>query len=148
MADTTAAAAASSIDTNFASYMAELKLAGPHWERKPATAADGEAAWCARQVAEHIGGAEPFFGAGIAQAINVPGPTPARLTLESAPDAVAATEKAHAALMGVVAQVKDSQMALAVDHPVLGKQTLGGILAVLSGHLVDHTQQLKTLRGG
>lgn len=144
----TAAGAASSIDRNFAAYMAELKQAGPHWERKPANAGEGEDAWSARQVAEHIGGAEPFFGAGIAQAINVPGPTPARLTLENAADAVTATDKAHAALMAVVAQVKDSQLAMEFDHPRLGKQTIGGILAILSGHLQDHTQQLRTLRGG
>lgn len=143
----TAAEIRESIDKNFATYMSELEQAGPVWEKKPEGSADGEAAWCAREVAEHIAGAGPFFGAGIAQAIGVSGPTPSRMSFPTAAEAIAGTKAAHGQLMDVVAQVKDEHMGMEIDHPRLGKQTLGGILGIVAYHLTDHAGQLKTLRG-
>jgi len=144
----TAAEAKSAIESAFSTYIAELAKAGPVWETKPEGSADGEAAWSARQVAEHIASAGPFFGAGIAQAIGVTGPAVAQVQLPDASGAVAETTRLHGLLMDVVAQVKDDQIAMEIDHPRLGKQTLGGILGIVSHHLGDHANQLKTLRGG
>jgi hypothetical protein len=144
----TAAEIRETIDKNFATYMAELEQAGAIWEKKPEGAADGEAAWCAREVAEHIAGAGPFFGAGIAAAIGVAGPTPSRMSFPTQAEAVAGTKDAQGQLMAVVAQVTDDHMGMEVDHPRLGKQTLGGILGIVAYHLTDHAGQLKTLRGG
>lgn len=142
----TAAEAKAAIEAGFASYITELQQAAAVWDKKPANSADGEAAWCARQVAEHIAGAGPFFGLGIAQAIGVAGPTPSPIQFPDASNAVAETERTHGLLMDVVAQVKDEQLAMEIDHPRLGKQTLGGILGIVSYHLNDHASQLKTLR--
>ena len=142
----TAAEASAAIDAGFTTYMSELEQCGPVWETKPSGSAEGEAAWCARQVAEHIAGAGPFFGAGIAQALGVPGPTPAPIQLPDVSTAVSETKRTHGLLMDVVAQVKDDQLAMEIDHPRLGKQTLGGVLGILSHHLNDHANQLKTLR--
>ena len=142
----TAAEASAAIDAGFATYMSELEQCGSVWETRPSGAAEGEAAWCARQVAEHIAGAGPFFGAGIAQAIGVSGPTLAPIQLADVPAAVSETKRTHGLLMDVVAQVKDDQLRMEIDHPRLGKQTLGGILGILSYHLNDHANQLKTLR--
>jgi hypothetical protein len=142
----TAAEAKSAIDAGFAAYIAELEQAAAVWDKKPEGSADGEGAWCARQVAEHIAGAGPFFGQGIAAAIGVSGPTPSLIQFPDASNAVAETKRTHGLLMDVVAQVSDAQMAMEVDHPRLGKQTLGGILGIVSYHLNDHANQLKTLR--
>ena len=141
-----AADAKSTIEAGFKTYIAELEQSGPVWEKKPKNADEGEDVWCAKQVAEHIAGAGPFFGAGIAQAIGVNGPALARIELNDAATAVSETKRTHGLLMDVVSQVKDDQMSMDIDHPRLGKQTLGGILGIVSSHLNDHAQQLKTLR--
>jgi hypothetical protein len=137
----------SEIGSAFDAYIAELEQAGPHWERKPATG-EGEDAWCARQVAEHIAGASLFFGAGIAQAIGVPAPALQRVELPEATNAVARTRENQAVFMAVASHVKDEQLATEIDHPRLGKQTLGGILGIVTYHHRDHAQQLRTLRDG
>jgi len=141
----TAAEARSAIEAAFQSYIAELEQAAPVWERKPASG-EGEDAWCARQVAEHIAGAAPFFGAGLAAALGVPGPTPARIELPDGAAAPAETRRAHALLMDVVSKIDDSKLAIEIDHPRLGKQTVAGILGILAYHYNDHANQLKTLR--
>jgi hypothetical protein len=137
----------SELGTAFDEYVAELEQAGAHWERKP-VGGEGEDAWCARQVAEHIAGAALFFGAGIAQAIGVQGPALERVELADASAAAAKTRANHALLMGVVGQVQDGQLPQEIDHPRLGKQTLGGILGIVTYHHRDHAQQLRALRGG
>lgn len=143
-----AAEAKSAIESNFVTYMAELEQCAPVWEKKPAGVAEGEDAWCARQVAEHIAGAGPFFGAGLADAIGATPPTLARPSFPDLATAIAETKRSQEVLMGVVSQITDAQTAQEIENPRLGKQTIGGILAILSGHLVDHANQLKTLRGG
>lgn len=136
-----------SISQAFDTYIAELAQAGAVWETKPAGSADSEAAWCAREVAEHIAGSGPFFGAAIAAAIGVAGPTPARIGLENVDTAVAETRRTHGLLMEVVAQVRDEQVDQEIEHSRLGKNTVGGFLGIVTYHLTDHAQQLKTLRG-
>lgn len=143
----TAADIQSSIAAAFDTYLAELQQCGAVWEKKPEGSPDGEAAWCAREVAEHIASAGPFFGAGIAAAIGVPGPNPARITLENVETAVAESRRTHGLLMGVVSQVKDEHVGQEVEHPRLGKNTVGGFLGIVAYHLNDHAQQLKSLRG-
>ena len=143
----TAAEAKSAISDSFDVYIAQLAQSASVWEQRPANAAEGEDAWCARQVAEHIAGAGPFFGAGLAQAIGVTPPQLERIQLPDPSKAVEETKRTHALLMGVVDQMKDEHLGQEVDHPRLGKQTLGGILTIVSGHLRDHANQLKTLCG-
>lgn len=147
MADNTAAELRAELEAAHGAYMAELKQAGAAWETKPAAGGEGEEGWSARQVAEHISGANLFFGAGIAQAIGVTAPAMGRAELATAADAVTKTTETHAVLVGVVGQVKDAQLGMEIDHPRLGKQTLGGIIGVVTYHYNDHANQLKTLRG-
>ena len=67
------------------------------------------------------------------------------------PDAGAApaeTRRTHGLLMDVVNKVTDDQLEIAIETPQLGKQTVGSILGVVSYHLNDHANLLKTLRGG
>ena len=147
MADTTAQQAREGITAAYQNYMAELKQVESCWETKP-SGGEGEDAWCARQVAEHVGGTWAFFGSAIGGLIRVPGPTPARLTLPDCAGAVGATESGHADFVKLIEQVQDQQLGLEIEHPVLGKQTTAGLLGVVAWHLNDHAGQLKTLRGG
>jgi hypothetical protein len=146
MAETTVASVTADITSSFDTYIAELKQAQAVWEAKPA-AGEGETARSARQVAEHIAGAGSFFAAGIAGAVGVQPPAMQQFQLASASEAVTATEGSHGSLMAVVAQIKDTQLAQEIDHPRLGKQTVAGLLGIVSYHLKDHANQLKTLRG-
>lgn len=145
MTEQTAAGACAEIEAAHTNYMTELKQTGEVWETAPAVG-EGEAAWSARQVAEHIAGSNLYFGAGIAEAIGVDGPKPARAELLSATDAAAKTLETHSAMAAVAAQVTDEQMAMEIDHPRLGKQTVGSVLGILSYHYNDHASQLKSLR--
>ena len=148
MASTTTAAIKEQLATAYAGYMTELKQAGPNWETKPATG-EGEDAWCARQVAEHIAGAATFFGAGIATGIGVDGPARGAAELANAETALETTERNHAALVAVLEQVRDDQLDTEVNAPQLGGMIpLERIMLILPSHLADHTNQLKTLRGG
>ncbi|MGE3076218.1 MAG: DinB family protein [Dehalococcoidia bacterium] len=144
----TAEEAKAAIEAGFTTYIAELEKAGPVWEKKPTTSGEGEDAWCARQVAEHIGGSGLFFGSGIATAMGITGPTPSRMSFPDAATALAETRRTHGELMAVVSQVKDEQLAAETELRGLGKQTVGGMLGIVSYHLNDHANQLKTLRGG
>ncbi|MEP7214771.1 MAG: DinB family protein [Anaerolineaceae bacterium] len=146
MTEKTVATILAELESAHAGYMAELKQAGNVWEAKPA-AGEGEEAWSARQVAEHIAGANLFFGAGVAGAIGVTPPGLERVALASAADATAKTAETHAAFAGVAAKVSDSQLAMEHEFPRLGKQTIGGILDIVAHHYEDHANQLKTLRG-
>ncbi len=146
MTEKTAAGILAEIHEAHAGYMSELNQAGNVWETKP-SGGEGEDAWSSRQVAEHIAGSNLFFGAGIADAIGAKAPALERLSLASAADATAKTAETHAALAGVCEKIEDSDLAMEVDHPRLGKQTLGSILGIVVHHYGDHANQLKTLRG-
>jgi DinB superfamily len=148
MAEATAEAMKTNIAAAFDKYIAQLEGTGSVWEKKPTNAAEGEDAWSARQVAEHIAGANTYFGAGIAGIIGVEAPKMSQPKLSNAAEAVAATRETYGQLNGVVVQVKDDQLGLEIDHPRLGKQTVGSLLTIVSGHLSDHAQQLESLAGG
>ena len=147
MAAATAAGMKTGIETAFEAYLSQLGATGAVWEKKPAEAGEGEDAWCARQVAEHIAGANSFFGAGIAGIIGVEGPTPAPIQLANPTEAIGRTRETFAGLLAVLDQVKDEQLGMEVEHPRLGKQTVGSLMGIVDYHLKDHAQQLKTLCG-
>ncbi len=143
----TVAAAREKVTGELGAYMAELRQAGANWERKPAGSPEGEAAWNARQVAEHIAGAGTFFASGVAGAVGIEGPERRQFEFASAAEAVPATEASYQAFLGVVDRLKDEQLAIEFEHPRLGKQTVGGLVGLVAHHLNDHAGQLKALRG-
>jgi DinB superfamily len=147
MAEVTAAGLKADVAKAYEEYAAELKLAGPHWEAKPASEKEGEEAWCARQVAEHIAGASGFFGSGIAKAAGIEGPRGQQFQFADVAAALSATPGAHAGLMGVVDQLQDSHLGAEMEFGPLGKTTLGQVVGVVSYHLRDHAKQLRALRG-
>jgi hypothetical protein len=135
------------LDAGFNSYLAELQQAGPNWDRKP-LAGEGEDAWSARQVAEHIAGSLRFFGAGIARALGVEGPALQRFELPSVDQAVTATRDANDAFMSVVGRVSEESLAAEIEDPRMGKFTVESILGIAVNHFGDHRNQLKALREG
>jgi DinB superfamily len=147
MAEVTAAGLKADVHKAYEEYAAELKLAGPHWEVKPASGNEGEEAWCARQVAEHIAGASGFFGGGIGKAAGIDAPRGQQFQFADAAAALAATPGAHANLMSVVNQLQDSHLGAEMEFGPLGKTTVGQVVGVVAYHLRDHAMQLKSLRG-
>ena len=143
----TVVAAREKITGGLGAYMAELRQAGANWERTPAGSPEGEAAWNARQVAEHIAGAGTFFAAGVAGAVGAEAPERRQFQFASADEAVPATEASYQLFLGVVDKVTDEQLAIEFEHPRLGKQTVGGLIELVAHHLNDHAGQLKALRG-
>jgi hypothetical protein len=143
----TVAASRETISQGLGAYLAELRQAGASWERKPAGSPEGEAAWNARQVAEHVAGAGTFFAAGVAGAVGVEAPERRQFQFASAEEAIPATESSYQVFLGVVDKVTDEQLAVEFEHPRLGKQTVGGIIELVAYHLNDHAGQLKALRG-
>lgn len=127
-------------------YLAELKEAGPHWERKPDSGGEGEDAWSARQVAEHIVSSTTFFASGIARTIGVEGPAVQQPAFASADDATAAMPAVQQQLGAVLEQVTDAQLDIEREFGPLGKSTLERVVAICAHHLADHANQLRALR--
>lgn len=130
----------------FNTYMSELEAAGPHWERKPEGSAEGEAAWSARQVAEHIASTEPFFATRIAAAFGITAPEVVPGSFDTSEKAVASTNVSHQALVSVVSSLSDEQLAQEIEIGPLGRRPMTGVLGMAIHHLNDHANQLKSLR--
>ncbi|MFQ5380247.1 MAG: DinB family protein [Dehalococcoidia bacterium] len=144
---TTIAEHLAELDDAYDAYMTELKKSGPVWEKKPA-AAEGEEAWSARQVAEHVAGAATFFGAGLAFYIKeIQGPERHQPEFATAEAAVEGTPGAHSKLVEVVRQIPEDKLSLEIEAPQLGKNTVSGFVGIAAHHLRDHAQQLAALRG-
>ncbi|MCK9519310.1 MAG: DinB family protein [Dehalococcoidia bacterium] len=129
-------------------YLAELKDAGPHWERKPAAGGEGEEAWSARQAAEHIASSTTFFANGIARAVEVDAPAIQQPAFASAETAVASMPGIQQTLQSVLDQVTDAQLDMEREFGPLGKSTLERVVGICALHLNDHGNQLRTLRLG
>lgn len=145
MADRPLAELKDSLSSAYTAYLSQLKLAGPVWETKPA-AGEGEDAWSARQVAEHVASANLFFANNIAGAIKVDAPQMQRFQFATNQEAIAATESAQVAASSVIGSIKDEQAGIEIELPI-GKHSVGGILGIVAYHLTDHANQLKTLCG-
>lgn len=134
------------IIASFEAYIAELEQAGPHWERKPAEGGEGEDAWNARQVAEHLAGSTLFFGAGLAQGIGSDGPTPKRFEFPDPAEAVGQMNSAQNELMAVVGRLQPADLDKVHDFGRMGTFALGRLVGLCDVHLQDHANQLRKLR--
>jgi hypothetical protein len=124
-------------------YVAELKLAGPVWEKKPGTG-EGEEAWSARQVAEHITGTARFFAVALIRTLGGTAERSAPPEHPSLDNALGGTEQSFAELDAVVAGISDDQLALETKF---GERSVESVLGIVIEHYKDHAGQLKTLRG-
>lgn len=148
MADMTVTGLKTDITKAFDSYVGELKQHVPgSWEKKPGGHADGEAAWSARQVAEHVAGSSGFFAAGIARATGAIHPrAQGQFSFADPAEAASGTPGAYYSLMGVINQVTDDQLGKEVEFGPLGKTTIGNVIGIVAYHFNDHANQLKSLR--
>lgn len=148
MTEVTAQGLRSDIATAFGEYMAELVQAGPSWEAKPSGSADGEGAWSARQVAEHIAQAGGFFGMAIGKAAGAQGPAMSSPQFSDVAAAAAATPVSHLGLWEVSQHVQDSHLGAEIKNfGPLGDTNLGAVMGVVAYHYRDHANQLRALRG-
>jgi hypothetical protein len=146
MAEPTTAALGADINAGYEAYMAELRQAGPHWETKPA-AGEGEDAWCARQVAEHIAGSAGLFAHVVAKAASLDSPGRTGGEFATADEAIAATPVALGKLTSVMAQVPQTKLTEENEFGPLGKSTIANVLGIVAHHFHDHAGQLRALRG-
>ena len=146
MSETTVSSLGSELASACDEYLAELRQVGADaWERKP-SAGEGEEAWSARQVAEHVQGACGFFGNAIGKAAGIEGPGRTYSELPTPVAAVDGLPPAIAALQAVVAKLDEAKLAIEADAP-WGKSTVGGIVRGAGTHFRDHANQICTLRG-
>lgn len=146
MSEVTVSSLGSELASACQEYLAELQQVGAEtWERKPA-AGEGEEAWSARQVAEHVQGACGFFGNAIGKAAGIDGPGRTYSELLTPAAAVEGLPPAIAALQAVIANLDEAKLAIAADAP-WGKSTVGGIVRGAGSHFRDHANQIRTLRG-
>jgi hypothetical protein len=134
------------IDNAYDRYLGELGQAGAHWERKPSGGGEGEDGWCARQVAEHLAGASGYFAMMVSKQIGMEPPPTQRYTFHDAAAASAGMPVAHEKLMGIVRHVRQEDLDRAFEFPPLGDVTIGNVVGIISHHLEDHAQQLRSLR--
>jgi len=146
MSETTVSSLGSELASACDEYLAELRQVGADaWERKP-SAGEGEEAWSARLVAEHVQGACGFFGNAIGKAAGIEGPGRTYSELPTPVAAVDGLPPAIAALQAVVAKLDEAKLAIEADAP-WGKSTVGGIVRGAGTHFRDHANQIRTLRG-
>ena len=146
MSETTVSSLGSELASACDEYLAELRQVGADaWERKP-SAGEGEEAWSARLVAEHVQGACGFFGNAIGKAAGIEGPGRTYSELPTPVAAVDGLPPAIAALQAVVAKLDEATLAIEADAP-WGKSTVGGIVRGAGTHFRDHANQIRTLRG-
>jgi hypothetical protein len=126
-----------------AELQAALHEAHTAWEQKPAGASEGEDAWCPRQVAEHVIGAELFFANGVAQACGAPGPERQAPDVSSPAAAAASLTRFAAKSDNILRHV--SQDDLAKTHTMrIGELSVEQMLTVMASHARDHAQQIRS----
>ena len=148
MADKTADELRADLASARANYLRELAQAAPHWERRPGGSPDGEDAWSARQVAEHIAGTAGFFANGIAKGVGLDGAATSRPELPTCDDALAATPAALDRLDAVTASISDEQLRTEFELAPLGTTTVRYLVELAASHIENHTGQLSALKVG
>ncbi len=113
-----------------------------NWEKAPATG-EGEAAWSARQAAEHVIGAEAFFTNAICTACGYPGVEFTNRSYETPAAAVAALAEVTELTNKKLKHVTEGD--LAHKHDRFG--SVEGLMTVSAGHLKDHAAQILASAG-
>jgi len=115
-----------------------LRAAGGNWERKPASG-EGEAAWSARQAAEHAIPVEVTYTSAICAACGYPGLERMQASYPTAASAEEGLVQAVELSNGKIKYVTEKD--LAMSHERLGP--VEGIMRQMIGHLRDHAAQIR-----
>ncbi len=111
------------------------------WEQKP-EAGEGEDAWSAREVAQHVIGAEIYFATAVCEACDYEGPTSpfdGRLQLETPEAAQAALEQAIEAADSKIRHVTEAD--LEKQHERMG--AVAEVFETWIGHVRNHATQIE-----
>ena len=123
-------------------FQGALSTAGANWERQP-EGSEGEDAWSARQVAEHVVKVELFFANLICTSCGYDGPDSpfgdAEINLPSAAEARTAFDKAVAAADSKINYVTETDLA----HKDPKDRTVAEILTMWGGHTKGHAAQVQ-----
>ena len=124
---------------------AELQGALHHvherWDTKPA-GGEGEDAWCPREVAQHVIGAESFFTNMIVQACGYPAQE--RPILDVSTPALAATALARVGVTtdSLLRHVQEAELEKSFEHPRMGVLTVQRMMEMIASHGKEHTESL------
>jgi hypothetical protein len=111
------------------------------WERKPA--GEGEAAWSAREVAQHVIPAEAFFATAICMACGYPGVEFTNRSYASPAEALTALDEVIEITNKKIKYVTDTDLEKAHDR--FGN--VEGLMKTSAGHLRDHAAQIRAAAG-
>lgn len=110
---------------------------GAAWEMEPGSG-EGEAAWSARQAAEHVIGAEAFFTNAVCTACGYPGVEFTNRSYATPAAATAALAEVSALTDAKLKHVTESD--LGHLHDRFG--SVEGLMKTSAGHLRDHAAQI------
>ncbi|HJN93210.1 MAG TPA: DinB family protein [Dehalococcoidia bacterium] len=116
--------------------------AADNWEKAPQEG-DGEDAWSARQVAEHVIPAEVFFAGAVCKACGYAGPESpisGKPQFATAAEAQAALEQVVAAADSKIKYVSEED--LSHTHETMG--SVESLMRMTAWHLLDHAMQMQT----
>ena len=110
---------------------------GGDWNR--AGEGEGEAAWSAREAAQHVINSEAFFATATCEACGYPGVEYDRRPLETPAAALAALDEVIEITNKKIKYVTDTDL----EKPHDGFGTVEALLAYQAVHLQEHAEQLK-----
>lgn len=123
------------IEQSHAALKAAMEAAdASKWEVVP----EGDEAWSARQIAEHVIGGELGIVGGVADTMMGKAPDRPELALASPADAVAALDAAVEASNKVTRYVEDRDLAKTVGED----STIEARMELLAYHANDHAKQI------
>jgi len=112
------------------------------WETKP-TAGEGEDAWCPKEVAQHVIGADWYFTNMIAQACGAPAMERPKVDAATPATAAASLSRIAAGDDNVLRHVSEGDLSKTWDAGRLGTLTVERMMEIIVSHTNDHIQQLR-----
>lgn len=129
------------IDANRDALRDALMGAGASWDQAPSES-DDEEQWSARQVAEHVIGAERSFAGMIAAVTNVEAPERQDHSFATVEEAIAELEAAINDANKVLLGLSDDDLAIEARAIANFPPSVEGLLQLTAYHLEDHSRQI------
>ncbi|MGH2588551.1 MAG: DinB family protein [Dehalococcoidia bacterium] len=112
------------------------------WEVKPPSG-DGEDAWCPREVAQHVIGADWFFTNMIAQACGAPALERPQIDGSTPQAAAESLARIGGSDDKVLQHVTEGDLTKTYESERFGVRTVEQMLQTMIGHAHDHAAQLR-----
>lgn len=121
---------------------AAIKECSTKWEIKPASG-EGEDAWCAKEVAQHVIGADWFFTNQIAQACGAPAMERPQIDVTTPAQALESLQQIGAANDKILRHVSEGDLSKTFETQRFGTQSVQQMLQTMAGHARDHANQIR-----